>query len=469
MSTLISYAQNFEDIMLWRALSHIEAGCYVDVGAQSPDVDSVSRLFHEHGWRGVHVEPTPRYAGELRSRRPDEIVLQMAVGESAGILAFFEIEGTGLSTGDADIAAEHRAAGFTVNDLRVPLVTLDTVLEQVGDRTVHWLKIDVEGAEKQVVDGWTDAAARPWVLVIESTRPLTAEQSHHDWEPGVLAKGYQFVYFDGLNRFYVSDEHPELVPAFAVPPNVFDDFRLSSGSPLCAEVNLAYQALETRRVEETAELEVALQSMHASLEIAQKDIAERDDRLRINELQHGANVRGMEAAHRQSLADFQALVSQEALALQASLHARTLEVSAAREVAHRWWLAHEALLRELHDIQSSRSWQITRPLRAVRRHMPLAALTRVKRAVRPLAVRLVRLVLKTPGLKRVLKPVISRIPFLHARLLALATHEALFDKAASSWAALGGREHDRTMLHMDKRAREVFADLKRARKEGGVA
>jgi len=53
--TFISYAQNFEDVMLWRALGHVSAGRYIDVGAQDPVVDSVSKAFYEHGWRRIHV------------------------------------------------------------------------------------------------------------------------------------------------------------------------------------------------------------------------------------------------------------------------------------------------------------------------------------------------------------------------------------------------------------------------------
>lgn len=177
MEKLISYAQNFEDVMLWRALSHVQGGRYVDVGAQSPDVDSVSRLFHEHGWNGVHVEPTPAYAGQLRERRPDEVVLQVAVSDKPGILRFFDILETGLSTMDEAIAAEHREAGFQVGEIRVPAITLDAVLEQIPDADIHWLKIDVEGAEARVVDGWSTSTKRPWVVVIESTRPLSTEQT----------------------------------------------------------------------------------------------------------------------------------------------------------------------------------------------------------------------------------------------------------------------------------------------------
>jgi hypothetical protein len=30
---IVSYAQNFEDVILWRALGAIERGVYIDVGA----------------------------------------------------------------------------------------------------------------------------------------------------------------------------------------------------------------------------------------------------------------------------------------------------------------------------------------------------------------------------------------------------------------------------------------------------
>jgi hypothetical protein len=34
--TIVSYAQNLEDVMLQRALSYVRNGCYVDVGASLP-------------------------------------------------------------------------------------------------------------------------------------------------------------------------------------------------------------------------------------------------------------------------------------------------------------------------------------------------------------------------------------------------------------------------------------------------
>src|SRR5690606_25275569 len=56
----------------------------------------------------------------------------------------------------------------------------------------------------------------------------SVEAAHYDWEKLILQSGYHFVYFDGLNRFYIAHEHLELVEAFNCPPNVFDGFKLAA-------------------------------------------------------------------------------------------------------------------------------------------------------------------------------------------------------------------------------------------------
>jgi len=225
----ISYAQNFEDVMLRRALRHVTRGFYIDVGAQDPVVDSVSMGFYEEGWRGVHVEPVAAYAERLRAQRPDEIVVQAALGAHHGTLRFHEVRETGLSTADPIVAARHRESGQSVREIEIPCLTLSEVMAPYADIDVHWLKIDVEGYETAVLKGWT-SAVRPWIVVVESTAPLTQIASHHEWEDLVLGHGYTFAYFDGLNRFYIRADREDLRPAFAHGPSVFDRFTLSGTS-----------------------------------------------------------------------------------------------------------------------------------------------------------------------------------------------------------------------------------------------
>jgi FkbM family methyltransferase len=225
MMAVISYSQNFEDIILWRALKNIDNGFYIDIGANDPIEDSVSLLFYEHGWRGIHVEPTMQFSDKLRKFRPDEQVMQIALSNRTSSVTFYELPETGLSTLSSDIAREHEKKGFQLVETNVSQQTFDDAFRDISaDTDIHWLKIDVEGAEQMVLEGWVNSPLKPWILVIESTLPLTQQENFENWEYMVLEKGYQFVYFDGLNRFYLSNAHLELKPFFSYPPNVFDSF-----------------------------------------------------------------------------------------------------------------------------------------------------------------------------------------------------------------------------------------------------
>ena len=246
--SIISYAQNFEDVILWRALKHVARGFYIDIGAQDPIVDSVSLAFYEKGWRGVHVEPVAAYAQKLCQARPDETVVQAAIGTSGQGIAFWVFPNTGLSTGDPAIAAKHEGDNRKGVHLAVPCMRLSSLLSAYRNRDIHWLKIDVEGMEHAVIQSWRPAKARPWIVVVESTRPNSPEPSFAEWEPLLTKLGYEFVYFDGLNRFYLSREHPELKTHFGPGPNFFDDFALSgnSNAPFCARINAEAASLRDK-------------------------------------------------------------------------------------------------------------------------------------------------------------------------------------------------------------------------------
>ncbi len=222
--TFISYAQNFEDVMLWRALRHVERGFYVDVGASDPITDSVTQAFYERGWHGVNIEPMHSSYERLCTERPRDINLPVAVAEAEGELIFYEILDSGLSTTNRDVAQKHRNAGLSVLERNVQALTLNQVLKEHADGPIHFLKVDVEGTEEEVMQGLDLKRWRPWVLTVEATIPNSSEENYSCWEPYILESGYEFVYFDALNRFYVAREQITLAQAFKTPPNYFDDF-----------------------------------------------------------------------------------------------------------------------------------------------------------------------------------------------------------------------------------------------------
>jgi FkbM family methyltransferase len=222
--TTISYAQNYEDIMLLRALAGVERGFYIDVGAQDPIGDSVTKAFYERGWHGINIEPVTHWFQRLQADRPHDINLQLAVSDSPGQLHLFEVQGSGLSTVDPEFAKRHADAGYQIIESDVQCVTLDALCQQYRVDTVHFLKIDCEGAEAAALRGLSLDKVRPWIILLEATEPNSQRPAYAEWEPLLTDRGYRFAYADGLNRFYVADEQEHLLAAFAFPPNVFDRF-----------------------------------------------------------------------------------------------------------------------------------------------------------------------------------------------------------------------------------------------------
>lgn len=217
-----SYAQNFEDVMLWRALWDVEDGFYIDAGAWDPVVDSVSKAFYEQGWRGVHVEPLPEYTEKIRQDRPDEKVYQVLLGAEPGEKTFYYIPETGLSTASRDFAEKHQKSGWAIEERRYPVMTLAQIFDDIGEREIHWLKLDVEGMEDAALVGWGKHPARPWIVLLEATQPNSSAPAWGEWQHRLEERNYQFVYFDGLNRFYVHKNHKSLSAQLKTPPNVFD-------------------------------------------------------------------------------------------------------------------------------------------------------------------------------------------------------------------------------------------------------
>ena len=223
--TFISYAQNLEDVMLWRALKHVERGFYVDVGANDPKALSVTHAFYQRGWHGINIDPST-YALLCRERIRD-INLDVFANSAEGDVVFYDVSNSALSTSDPKLAEQYRQEGQSIVEKKVRSMTLNQILGTYADGPIHFMNVDVEGAELAVLQGLDLTLWRPWIILVEATIPNTTEPAFEKWESLIVSSNYEFVYFDGLNRFYIAKEHPELRDAFHLPPNIFDQYVLS--------------------------------------------------------------------------------------------------------------------------------------------------------------------------------------------------------------------------------------------------
>ena len=222
----ISYAQHGEDVLLWRVLRDVEAGFYIDAGACHTVLDSVTQAFYERGWRGINVEPVPEAAAAFLPARPRDVNLCAALSDCPGTLPFYEVEGTGLSTLSAEMAAHQRQLGRRVLQHEVEVTTLAEVCRQHAPPVVHFLKIDVEGLEESVLRGADFQACQPWLILVEAIVPNTTIATHSTWEPLLIRAGYEFLFFDGLNRYYASAAKAATFrPHFQTPINPMDCYQ----------------------------------------------------------------------------------------------------------------------------------------------------------------------------------------------------------------------------------------------------
>ncbi len=221
----VSYAQNFEDVLLRRCFADVEHGFWIDVGAWMPREDSVTYALSERGWRGINIEPVPDHLAAFVALRPRDINLGVLAGSAAGERTLHRVADTGLSTTIEAFAEEARRDGHAVESSTIEVRTLDDIWDEYvrPGIAVHLLKVDAEGAEADVLAGLDLRRRRPWLLCIEANLPNERDLVDVSWEPEVVSSGYAFAYYDGLNRWFVADEHRELARHFTSPVSVFDD------------------------------------------------------------------------------------------------------------------------------------------------------------------------------------------------------------------------------------------------------
>lgn len=168
-----------DERLMTRVLARVldrESAC-VDVGAHAGDVLAILRRFAPDGAHYA-FEPIPRLADGLRVRFPDVIVRQVAVSDTPGETDFHCFRDVPAFSGlvrRTDVDARR-----SVEVIRVRTELLDALVPDSVN--VRVLKIDVEGAELQVLRGAarTLERCRPFVLFEHGTSAALYGATPHD-------------------------------------------------------------------------------------------------------------------------------------------------------------------------------------------------------------------------------------------------------------------------------------------------
>lgn len=221
----ISFAQNYEDLILSGLLRDVEQGFYVDVGANHPELDSVTKIFYDRGWSGINVEPNDLLFAKLCADRARDINLKIGVASQPGTLKFRAYQSLdGLSTFSPQ-AMENM--GITWPDAKyidkpVEVTSLTEIFsEHRPTGEMHFLKIDVEGLELEVLLGNAWNRFRPWVLCIEEPHDTyDAVAKREAISTCLRIWDYSKVFFDGINNYFIAKEHYSIWENFSYARDV---------------------------------------------------------------------------------------------------------------------------------------------------------------------------------------------------------------------------------------------------------
>jgi FkbM family methyltransferase len=211
-NALSTYAQYNEDLVLKALLSDVKGGFYIDVGANDPGLDSVTKLFYQSGWTGINIEPIKKQLELFKVKRPRDINLCLGVGEEETKMLFREYSDiSGHSTfSESYISEESASLKFT--EYMVEIVTLKKILSKhAPKKPIDFMKIDVEGFEYEVIKGNDWSEYRPSILCIEANH----QETKKDWDAILRSADYKQFIFDGLNAYYVAIEKWSLTEGYA--------------------------------------------------------------------------------------------------------------------------------------------------------------------------------------------------------------------------------------------------------------
>jgi len=198
-NNLISYASEYEDIILYTILHDVENGHYIDIGASDPIKGNVTNFFYKQGWSGVNIEPLTEPYLLLKKERENDTNLCVGIGEKDGMKSLYQNEDES-SFDKIKNAIPCKKQIFTLSEIyRTFCKDLDEI---------HFCHINTNGYEADIlkgIDNWS--IFRPWVYAIKSTVPGTNIPSYSDWEYIFMNYGYFLAYAYGSTRYYVGQEH----------------------------------------------------------------------------------------------------------------------------------------------------------------------------------------------------------------------------------------------------------------------
>jgi FkbM family methyltransferase len=169
----LSFSQCGEDLIVAHLMEALQISkpTYLDIGAHHPSRLNNTYLFYLKGSRGVCVEPDPELFAELRAKRRRDTCLKMGIGfdhrENAD---FYIMSSNTLSTFSKEEAQRYESYGQqrVLRVINTSLESINAVIKQYFKKAPHFISLDTEGLDFQILKSLDFTQYRPEVFCVET-------------------------------------------------------------------------------------------------------------------------------------------------------------------------------------------------------------------------------------------------------------------------------------------------------------
>lgn len=199
-----SYSQYGEDLILNKLLRGKKNGFFIDIGAHHPSyLSNTYRFYKKAGWSGINIEPDPSLFLSFINERPNDINLNIGIGPADGLMPFYLMSASTLST-FSKISADRaiKEGHEIVNIENIPVLKLDSVFKRYcSEKSVDFMSVDVEGFEMDVLRSNDWVRFRPNYLIVE------INQNTNKIMRFLKGVGYLNIFNNGTNCIFLDKNH----------------------------------------------------------------------------------------------------------------------------------------------------------------------------------------------------------------------------------------------------------------------
>ncbi len=162
------YSFSGVDVIIENIFRHKNNGVYIDVGCQHPIKNNNTYLLFKKGWNGLNIDLDKDNIDLFNVARPNDQNINVAISNKIGETdLYFYHKKSPINTIDKKTSDYQKAPISEIKKIKTDTLTNIIKNSKYKNSKIDLLSVDVEGHEREVLEGFDFSIFRPDVIVIE--------------------------------------------------------------------------------------------------------------------------------------------------------------------------------------------------------------------------------------------------------------------------------------------------------------